>query len=740
MGEKAQLIHGSSFMSTKNLSAPQGAAAAQNEIDLGRLLGELLDHVKPIVGITTLFTAVAVTYALFSTPVYQADAMIQVEQKQGNALLSSLSQMMPNASPEAAPEMQLLQSRMILGKTIDDLSLRNVVQQKYFPVFGRGWARLSGERPGELAISWMNIPRLYGQPQTLTLTVGEEGRYRLEGENVSADGTLGQLLDVNGISLKISDIQARPGTQFTLSQQSELEAINNLQLNFTVSERSKDSGMLGLTMTGEDPQLIARVLNSIADNYLQQNIALQAAQDSRSLEFLQRQLPKVRGDLDEAEDKLNSYRQARDSVDLNLEAKSVLEQIVNTDNQLNELTFREAEISQLYKKDHPTYKALMDKRQTLEQEKKRLNKRVSAMPETQQEVLRLSRDVESGRAVYLQLLNRQQELSIAQSSAIGNVRIIDPAVAQPQPIRPKKALIVVLGLILGLFVSVGLVLARAMLRRGIESPEQLEEQGISVYATVPVSEWLEKKTRLRSKNIFSTTFRHRTKNVPFLAVDNPIDLAVEAVRGLRTSLHFAMMESSNNLLMISGATPDSGKTFVSSTLAAIVAQSGQKVLFIDADMRRGYSHELFSLENSTGLSDVLAGTAEAERAIRTFDKGGFDVLTRGQVPPNPAELLMHARFSALMTWASERYDMVIIDTPPILAVTDAAVIGRIAGTSLVVARFGMNSVKEMTVCVQRLEQGGVNIKGAILNGVVKRASSQYGYGYHHYGYSYAEKE
>lgn len=727
-------------MSTKNLSAPQGAATAENEIDLGRLLGELLDHAKLIIGVTALFTVLAVVYALFSTPVYQADAMIQVEQKQGNALLSSLSQMMPNASPESAPEMQLLQSRMILGKTIDDLSLRNVVQQKYFPVFGRGWARLTGEQPAELAISWMNIPRLYGKPQILTLTVGEEGRYHLEGENLSADGVQGQLLDVDGISLKIADIQARPGTRFTLSQQTELEAINDLQLSFAVNERSKDSGMLGLTMTGDDPQLIARILNSIADNYLQQNIARQAAQDSRSLEFLQSQLPKVRGELDEAESKLNSYRQERDSVDLNLEAKSVLEQIVNTDNQLNELTFREAEISQLYKKDHPTYKALMDKRQTLEQEKKRLNKRVSAMPATQQEVLRLSRDVESGRAVYLQLLNRQQELSIAQSSAIGNVRIIDSAVTQPQPIKPKKALVVVMGLMLGLFISVGLVLARAMLRRGIESPEQLEEQGINVYATVPVSEWLEKKTRLRSKNIFSTTFRHRTKNVPFLAVDNPVDLAVEAVRGLRTSLHFAMMESSNNLLMISGATPDSGKTFVSSTLAAIVAQSGQKVLFIDADMRRGYSHELFSMDNNAGLSDALAGKVEISSVICTFDKGGFDVITRGQVPPNPAELLMHERFRHLMEWASEHYDMVIIDTPPILAVTDAAVIGRIAGTSLVVARFGMNSVKEMTVCVQRLEQGGVNIKGAILNGIVKRASSQYGYGYHHYGYSYAEKE
>ncbi|SNY79849.1 tyrosine-protein kinase [Enterobacter sp. CC120223-11] len=727
-------------MSTKNLSAPQGAATTENEIDLVRLLGELIDHTKLIVGITTLFTTVAVMYALFSTPVYQADAMIQVEQKQGNALLSSLSPMMPNASPVSAPEMQLLQSRMILGKTIDDLSLRNVVKQKYLPVFGRGWARLTGEQPGELAISWMNIPRLYGQPHTLTLTVGENGRYHLQGENVSVDGEQGQLLDVDGISLKIADIQARPGTQFTISRQSELEAVSDLQLNFSVSERSKDSGMLGLTMTGDDPQLIARTLNSIADNYLQQNIARQAAQDSRSLEFLQSQLPKVRGELDQAEDKLNSYRQERDSVDLNLEAKSVLEQIVNTDNQLNELTFREAEISQLYKKDHPTYKALMDKRQVLEQEKKRLNKRVSSMPVTQQEVLRLSRDVESVRAVYLQILNRQQELSIAQSSAIGNVRIIDSAVTQPQPIKPKKAMIVALGLIFGLFASVGLVLVCAVLRKGIESPEQLEDQGINVYATVPVSEWLEKRTRLRSKNTFSTTFRHRAKELPFLAVDNPVDLAVEAVRGLRTSLHFAMMESSNNLLMISGATPNSGKTFVSSTLAAIVAQSGQKVLFIDADMRRGYSHELFSLENDVGLSDVLSGKADAGRAVRTFDNGGFDVITRGQVPPNPAELLMHERFGHLSQWASEQYDIVIIDTPPILAVTDAAVIGRTAGTSLVVARFGMNSVKEMTVCVHRLEQGGANIKGAILNGVVKRASSQYGYGYHHYGYSYSEKK
>jgi len=725
-------------MTTKN-TQKQNLPSAENELDLGRLLGDLIDHRQLIIGVTLLSTAFALIYALFATPVYQADTLIQVEQKKGNAILSSLSQIMPDASPESAPEVQLLQSRMILGKTVNDLNLRTEVSQKFFPIFGEGWARLSGEPEQTLGVSWLNLPLGRDSAKSVLVTVDENGKYQVQMDDTILQGTVGELVNGNGIDIKISNIDAKPGTEFVVTQYSELAAINNLQQNFTVSEKSKDSGMLGLTMSGDDPVLIEKILNSISDNYLQQNISRQAAQDSKSLEFLQKKMPEVRNELDEAENKLNAYRKKSDSVDLNLEAKSVLEQVVNVDNQINGLTFREAEISQLYKKDHPTYRALMEKRQTLEQEKMRLNKRVSGMPATQQEVLRLSRDVESGRAVYSQLLNRQQELSIAQSSAIGNVRIIDPALTQPKPIKPKKPLIVILGFFLGLFASAGLVLGGSVLRRGIESPEQLEEQGINVYATVPTSEWLLKRTRLRSKNIFSNRVRHKTKNVPFLALDNPIDLSIEAIRGLRTSLHFAMMEASNNVLMISGATPDSGKTFISSSLAAIIAQSEQKVLFIDADMRRGYIHELFQMSNDKGLSDILSNKINFNDAIQPFSKAGFDVITRGMVPPNPSELLMHERFKQLLTWASEHYDMVIIDTPPILAVTDAAIIGRSVGTSLVVARFEMNSVKEIMVCVQRLEQAGVTVKGAILNGVMKRASSQYGYGYHHYGYDYTDK-
>ncbi|EPT2458333.1 polysaccharide biosynthesis tyrosine autokinase, partial [Klebsiella pneumoniae] len=553
-------------------------------------------------------------------------------------------------------------------------------------------------------------------------------------DSFSIDGKVGELVDAKNISIKVDSITAPKGTTFSVSYVSKLKAISDLQDILTVADQGKDTGILTLSLTGDNPKLIEKIIDSITNNYLAQNISRQAAQDEKSLDFLNRQLPQVRGELDAAEDKLNLFRRQNDSVDLSLEAKSVLDQIVNVDNQLNELTFRESEISQLYTKEHPTYKALMEKRKTLQDEKAKLNKRVTAMPETQQEILRLSRDVESGRAVYMQLLNRQQELNIAKSSAIGNVRIIDNAVTEPKPIKPKKIIIVLLGIILGGGVSVAIVILQVFLRRGIESPEQLEELGVNVYASIPVSETFSKKTSQSFK-------RNKIKGVNeyrdgLLAIENPADLAIEAIRGLRTSLHFAMMEARNNILMISGASPNAGKTFVSTNLSAIIAQSNKKVLFIDADLRKGYTHKLFEVSNDNGLSDLLAGKTDIAKAIKKLPAAGFDFISRGNIPPNPAELLMHERFGKLLEWANNEYDLVVIDTPPILAVTDAAIIGNYSGTTLLVARFEMNTPKEIEVSVKRFEQSGVKVKGCIMNGVVKKASSYYSYGYSYYGYSY----
>ncbi|MFL4768137.1 polysaccharide biosynthesis tyrosine autokinase, partial [Escherichia coli] len=695
-------------------------------LDLGRLLGEVIDHRKLIVSVTSLFTLLALLYAIFATPIYQADALIQVEQKQANAILSNLSQMLPNSQPQSAPEITLLGSRMILGKTVDDLNLQIRAKQDYFPVFGRGLARLLGEKPNNISISRLYIKNSEGdEVPEIKLTVLDERNYKLDVGDLVLKGKTGSLLEKDGIALLVDKIEATPGTTFSIKYVSRLKAISDLQEALEVADQGKNTGMLGISLTGDNPVLIEKIVDSISNNYLAQNIARQAAQDAKSLDFLNEQLPQVRSDLDLAEDKLNKYRQQNDSVDLSLEAKSVLDQIVNVDNQLNELTFRESEISQLYTKEHPTYKALLEKRKTLQDEKAKLNKRVANMPGTQQEILRLSRDVESGRAVYMQLLNRQQELSISKSSAIGNVRIIDNAVTEIKPVKPKKILIVLIGIVFGGIVSIGLVLLRVFLRKGIESPEQLEEVGCNVYASIPVAEAYTKITEQSKK----WSRKENKINQGFLAVDNPADLAIEAIRGLRTSLHFAMMESRNNVLMISGASQNAGKTFVSSNLSAVIAQTGKKVIFIDTDMRKGYTHKLFNVSNDNGLSDILSGKISIEKSIKKVSSAGFDYISRGMAPPNPAELLMHKRFAELINWASENYDIVVLDTPPILAVTDPAVIGHYAGTTLLVARFELNTVKEIEVSIKRFENTGIQVKGCILNGVVKKASSYYGYGY-----------
>ncbi|EPQ1930054.1 polysaccharide biosynthesis tyrosine autokinase [Escherichia coli] len=704
-------------------------------LDLGRLLGEVIDHRKLIVSVTSLFTLLALLYAIFATPIYQADALIQVEQKQANAILSNLSQMLPNSQPQSAPEITLLGSRMILGKTVDDLNLQIRAKQDYFPVFGRGLARLLGEKPNNISISRLYIKNSEGdEVPEIKLTVLDERNYKLDVGDLVLKGKTGSLLEKDGIALLVDKIEATPGTTFSIKYVSRLKAISDLQEALEVADQGKNTGMLGISLTGDNPVLIEKIVDSISNNYLAQNIARQAAQDAKSLDFLNEQLPQVRSDLDLAEDKLNKYRQQNDSVDLSLEAKSVLDQIVNVDNQLNELTFRESEISQLYTKEHPTYKALLEKRKTLQDEKAKLNKRVANMPGTQQEILRLSRDVESGRAVYMQLLNRQQELSISKSSAIGNVRIIDNAVTEIKPVKPKKILIVLIGIVFGGIVSIGLVLLRVFLRKGIESPEQLEEVGCNVYASIPVAEAYTKITEQSKK----WSRKENKINQGFLAVDNPADLAIEAIRGLRTSLHFAMMESRNNVLMISGASQNAGKTFVSSNLSAVIAQTGKKVIFIDTDMRKGYTHKLFNVSNDNGLSDILSGKISIEKSIKKISSAGFDYISRGMAPPNPAELLMHKRFAELINWASENYDIVVLDTPPILAVTDPAVIGHYAGTTLLVARFELNTVKEIEVSIKRFENTGIQVKCCILNGVVKKASSYYGYGYSHYGYSYKD--
>jgi len=710
--------------------APTASKEEAGGWDLAHLVGQLVDHRWIIVAVTAFFLLLGTLYTLFATPIYSADSLVQVEQKSPNTVLTDLTE--TPVEPASATEIQIIQSRMVIGKTVDDLGLNIQVEQNHFPVLGKGFARLLGEKPAKIAVSRLDMPKSWKDSSVKVEVTGADSFTVSKDGNELFKGKVGQLQQQHGVSMLVSGIDAEPGSSFTVTKLSTLAAIGMVTNNLAVADKGKDTGVMGLTYTGEDPELISQVLDRVMSNYLMQNVERKSAEAQKSLEFLQHQLPQVRGKLDEAEDKLNTYRRNNESVDMSLEAKSALDSSVSVQSQLNELTFREAEVSQLFTKDHPTYRALLEKRKTLEDEQKKLNHKIGQMPQTQQEILRLTRDVQAGQEIYMQLLNRQQELSISKASTVGDVRIIDHAETASKPVAPKKILIMLASLIAGLVLSVGIILLKAMFHHGITAPDQLEEAGMNVYASVPLSEWQRKKDVEALNKRGVKVDPHNS----LLALGNPTDLSIEAIRSLRTSLHFAMMEARNNVLMITGASPGIGKTFISANLATLVAKAGQKVLFIDGDMRRGYTHELLGAANKSGLSTILSGkTAFTEDLIQRGDYG-FDFIPRGQVPPNPSELLMHNRMNELLEWANKHYDLVLIDTPPVLAVTDATIIGKMAGTALMVARFETNTLKEVEFSYKRFAQNGIDIKGVILNAVVRKAANAYGYGYDYYDYSY----
>ncbi|WP_411360682.1 polysaccharide biosynthesis tyrosine autokinase [Pseudidiomarina sp. YC-516-91] len=718
-----------------------------DEIDLGRLFGLLIDKRWLIIGVTFVFMVFGVLYAVLSTPIYQADALLQVEKKSSGlpALGEEFGEMFTSDS-EAATEIEIMKSRMVIGSVVEQLQLTNKVTPNYMPVIG-GWLARRSAGNDEVVLSQFTVPREY-EGLELSLEFAENGTaYELfgpEGEQVLT-GTVGSLASENGFSLNIADAVLTDTHEFTLVKANRLGVIRSVQGSLSVSERGKQTGILSASIQHSDRAHAQRVLQAIAQEYMLQNIRRNAAEAENSLQFIERELPSVRQNLTQAEDKLNSYRLQSQSVDLSIETASLLERVVEIEKRLNELELKEKELSRLYTREHPTYQSLLEQKAQLLQEQEQINAQVGDLPETQQEVLRLARDVEVSQEIYVQLLNRMQELNVLKAGTVGNVRILDEAVTNPGAVAPKKSLIVVLATMLGGMVSVGYVFLMAALNRGIESPEQLEEIGINVYASVPLSPVQEdmnnKLAKMMSKN-------GTTRDIPFLALEDPADLAIEALRGLRTSLHFAMLEAQNKVIMISGPSPGVGKSFVTANFAAVLAQAGQKVLVIDGDIRRGYMHAQLGGENNYGLSDFLAsvdkthdgGVVDKNNLSTIIQKTkvpNLHFIPRGTAAPNPSELLMHPRMEKMLGKLNEYYDYVLIDTPPILAVTDAAIVGRYAGTSLLVARFGDTPAKEVEATVKRFAQNGVDIRGVILNGVERRASGYYGYGYgYSYGYSY----
>ena len=720
----------------------------EDTIDLKELFFSLIAQWKLIALCVILSIVAALLYLRVTPDTYRVDALVQVEESKGTsaALLGDLSNMIEQKQPAQA-EIEILKSRLVLGDVIDRLNLDIQVAGTENSLFDRLLnphdyrteysTRSVLFRDGDQAfdIRQFDIPQAY-YDKTLELQFKEQ-QFNLT-DPKTGEVVFSGLLNRNNQATRPEGTwkvaifsQDQFQDRYLISKQSLPAAANHLLANYSVAEKGKMTGILGLNYEGQDKAHITQLLNAILQAYSQQNVERRSAETAQTLKFLEDQLPELRQQLDVAEREFNQFRQQSNTVDVTKESELYLTQSIALETQKAQLEQSVAEASAKYTSEHPVMQQMEAQLAAINSRIAELNGTLKQLPDLQRRYLQLYREVEVKQQLYTALLNSYQQLRIAKAGEIGNVRIVDTAVEPLQPIAPKKLQILILSIFLGGFLGTLIALLRNMMRSGIKDAAQIEnELDIPVYATVPRSAIQESRVKLLKKK----------KSIPILAVKDSDDIAVESIRSIRTTIHFSLTEAKNNIIAISGPAPEVGKSFIAANLGAILAQGGKKVLVMDGDMRRGYLHKYFNQDTAPGLSELLLGTHTLEQVIKADSYEGLYFISRGKNPSNPAELLSSQKFQALLSELSAQFDHILIDTPPALAVTDGVIIAQSAGVNLLVVRHAKTQMKELELTINRFEQAKVKVNGVILNDV-QRGSGGYGYGYgYNYNYHYKARK
>ncbi|TAM04256.1 MAG: polysaccharide biosynthesis tyrosine autokinase [Paraburkholderia sp.] len=727
---------------------PQAAPAARTEeedVVLGQLLRVILDDIVWLLAIAAAVIGIAVFYCYVAKPVYTADTQVRVEpadytsqaltQTQTGAAINSGS----SASLPTDAEIAMIKSRSVVEPVVDKFKLNFSVAPVSLPVLGNLANRLA--TPGTPAKPWLGLdkfawggeiadidsidvtPALEGKK--LTLTALSNGRFVLhspDGERL-LEGVAGETAQGNGVTLLVNRLVARPGTRFTVVRMNNLDAITAFQNAITVQEEGKQTGVIDIALEDTDAVRAAEIANALAQSYLRVHVASKQADASKMLDFLRSEQPRLKADLENAEAALTAYQSKSGSINASDEAKIYLEGSVQYEQQISALQLQIASLQQRFGDAHPVLIAAHKQLTELEGERAKYDTRFRDLPATEVKAVQLQRDAKVAEDIYVLLLNRIQELAVQRVGTGGNVHIVDAAMRPGKPAKPKKLLIISAASLLGLIVGTGFVLMRRNMFKGIVDADQIERAfQLPVFGLVPMSTEqtaLEKRAPIRG----GTRMREVLANV------HPKDLTVESLRSLRTSLQFSVMDARNRVVMLTGSVPGVGKSFITANLAVLLAHSGKRVLMIDGDMRRGTLERYLGGSQENGFSELLSGQISLDESIRATEVDNLHFISCGRRPPNPSELLMSPRLGQYLEGLSQRYDVLLIDTPPVLAVTDAAIIGGHAGSTFLVLRSGMHSEGEIADTLKRLRNAGVRVQGGIFNAVPQRARGSYAYGY-----------
>lgn len=730
--------------------------------DLVRMVRQQLGWV---IGITAVVAAVATLYAYSLPAIYAADALLQVQAKNADSNpLSRASQMMGGTSQLGTEtEIEIIRSRSVLEPVVNAFRLNVSVSPVVMPYLGNLARRFA--RSGEPAPAWFGLSRyawggeqidlellgvptaLEGVPLTLR-ALGNDSFALYDPEGVKLlTGQVGEIVDDGPLQIRIGKLVARPGTEFTVTRSNQLAAIGGLAKSLLVLEQGKQTGIVQISMESSDRVRAMQIANAVVQSYVRQNLERHQEETARTLDFLNAEVPRVRADLEKAEDALASLQQRQGAVKPTSEAQSYLAGGLELDRQIAQLNLQRTQLLQRFMPGHPQVQTIDTQLGQLRALQQKLESRFHDMPASEKAGVRMERDVKIAQEIYISLQNKTQELMINRAGMVGNVHVLDEALVPSSPVKPKRALIIAAGLILGLVLAVLTVFLRRAVFGRMHEMEEIERRlALPMFGEIPFSpaqSWLEDYSRLEAtpppelplpvelagaEHVPVTPERAEewlpAATRPVLAESRPHDEAIEALCGICTQFQFTLEQMGHRVVAMVGATSGVGKSFVTSNLGTLLAKSNRRVLLIDGDLRRQRLSGYFNRAAGMGLSEMLGGRIDANQAVVPTGVSNLWIVPAGNFGATPAELLMNTRFRQALETYARTYDLVIIDTPPVLDHNDAMAVSALAGATVMVLRTGAHTEEQIVDAVKRLKRAGGNVVGGILNTVVGDAEPQ----------------
>jgi len=746
-----------------------------DEIDFLEYLSIILRRRKTFfIAFFAVFLVVAL-YTFTMKPVYEASSTLHVKDDKGKG--NVLGELALTTTNPVNAEIEILKSRTNAEQVVSRLNLHWKISK---PSKGLKFEILefkSGDENPDYRIELTGAD---------TFKISHDGIVLTEGRS-------GQLLKTGHLSLLLKIYQGKKGDGFALRLLPFEDTVDALRDQIKAAEVGRMTSIIRVSYSDTDPELAKNIVNALVQAYLEKSVYLKAEEANRTVQFVEDQLKELSKNLDESEINLQSYKSATGLISLDVEAQQLIQKISEMEKaradvnlqkkqfefalaslkdamkkgavyspavmrddplvgsmaaKLSELEVEkksllsdytpnhpavknvQAQIDELQRKIRSTYETnlynLQKQQNTIENQLAAYEQQMRNLPENERELARLTRRTSVNSNIYTFLLQKHEEARIARASTISNIDIVDPAIIPTKPVKPAKPKYLLLGLLFGCMVGLGLVFFQEYLDDTIKDGEEARKiMGIPLLGVIPHI----------PQHVSNGSTRDPISLYTYL---EPKSVVAEAFRSLRTSLHFSAIHRDKKILLITSTFPQEGKSVIAANLANIFAQTGVKVLIVDCDLRRSSLHEKFGCSKTPGLSELLTGDVTFEKVKYSTGIQGLDLVAAGTTPPNPAELLGSEAMRQFLLSQREHYDYIVLDAPPVMAVTDAPVLTAVVDMTLLVMESMRVPVKVAQHMREMLATINAPVTGLVINNRTQASEKYryYGRKYYRYGYRY----